>query len=79
MRNAHVVLQYRSLIFDSCSVLDFGPQIKSNPNQIQILPDFDLDFKRFFLHGFGFEIFAKIQIKSKSLYDNLSSQMSQVS
>jgi hypothetical protein len=36
------------------SVLDFGPQIKSNPNQIQILPDFDFDFKRFFMHGFGF-------------------------
>ena len=50
----------------SVSVLDFGPQIKSNPNQIQILPDFDLDFKRFFMHGFGFGFDLKYWLKSKS-------------
>ena len=50
----------------SSSVLDFGPQIKSNPNQIQILSDFDLDFKRFFMSGFGFGFDLKYCLKSKS-------------
>jgi hypothetical protein len=52
--------------YNTVSVLDFGPQIKSNPNQIQILPDFDLDFKRFFMHGFGFGFDLKYLLKSKS-------------
>ena len=41
-------------------------KIKSNPNQIQIRKDLDLDFKRFFMHGFGFGFDLKYFLKSKS-------------
>jgi hypothetical protein len=48
------------------SVLDFGPQIKSIQIKSKSGPDFDLDFKIFFMHGFGFGFDLKYCLKSKS-------------